>query len=144
MHTDVSPDAPELIAAAKWWREALRNPRFDNGGTSQHDTMVSMMASMGRTPPSAEQLDKFETALREAMAFFYNQNKFWESGCNFCRALRVDYNADQLLESAYGKAFGQQSTINTFPWKTRMFVSPGKVEVGCGYGAEPVIIYPQE
>ncbi len=125
--------------AAKWWRNQLVNPRYDNGDTSERGLMTSMMATMATTPATEEQLDKFEECLSRGLYWEDcngNSREFW---------VGVDYNPDRLLAHA-----GQFAEIpgggNTgFPWKTTMHINTagmGKITVREGYGAEPRQIYP--
>jgi hypothetical protein len=147
-HVDVNPDSPEIVAAAKWWRESLQWPKFDNGDRSNTGLMAESMARMGHKIHDEEVLKRFEIELRSAIAARYNEKKNWhpsnpEFG-GYGRVISVDYHADPILTGALEGAGGKANSMLSFPWKTTMHVGPGKVTVACGYGAPYQTIYQKE
>jgi hypothetical protein len=147
VHTDVTIDTPEVVAAAKWWRDAMRNPKFDNGDNSPTGGMTMAMALMGRKTHPVEVLDKFEAALRRNIVARINERKGWcpesPGWCSYARTLSVDYNPDAVLSDSLAES-GESPGLTSLPWKTVMWINPGEVKVACGYRAPPVTIYPPE
>jgi hypothetical protein len=142
-HVDVSPDAPEIVTAAKWWADQLRGPAVQDNGDkfmSGFATAASMMCK----PLAPEVIAKFEAELRTRLAAKYNELKCWyPSNPNWASAMRVihvDYNpCGPLLDAA--EAVGVDMPSLRFPIKTCVWVNPGRVEVARGYGAARRVVY---
>lgn len=125
----IPPAAVE--AAAKWWRNVVENPKFDNGDKNPAMAGLAMMLAE-RTIP-VETLDKFEENLRQALT---NTSPSFDGRVT----LLVDYNPDEILRACWpDKALG--SDVGVFPWKTHMRISPTEVYVRHGYGADRQVIW---
>ena len=145
----VGEDAPEIVAAAKWWADVLRSgARFDNGDNSAAGGLAGAMALLSRPKFAAEVLDKFEAELRAGMARRFNDLGGWSAEQpdwgSYGRCVSVDYGPCQVLSDALARAGGRDNGITCFPWKTVMWVDPGKVTVRHGYAAPVKTIYPSE
>ena len=120
-------------AAAKWWRQQLESPKFDNGDQSNGGGLVLMMAIMNaaHNEPEDAQLDKFEQVL------------FQHIMSKTPRYLDVDYGPGMILGEA-----ADASGVSTarFPWKTVMWLDyeNNTLNARCGYGAPTVSIFPAD
>ena len=126
--------------ACEWWAEQLKNPTFDNIGSSRNrmpseevrlNETASMMAMMNTGILSAEQLDKFKEALATELAS-------WDRKGSYNNVLSCDYGPCRELADA-AKVAG--ISTGNFPWKTVMWLAPSdgaKLSVALGYGAAPV------
>jgi len=112
--------------AAKWWRDAVANGKWDNGDPFQN-AFVAVLGSDLRGNDS-ETLDRFESILKN-MIILSQETTF-----------SVDYHPDQILEDA-AKAAGFKSISFAFPCKTRMYISNGVITASLGYRAPRVYIY---
>ncbi|HVL13594.1 MAG TPA: hypothetical protein VM529_13585 [Gemmata sp.] len=145
----VSEDAPEIVAAAKWWADVLRSgAKFDNGDDSSAGGLAGAMAMLSRPEFAADVLDKFEAELRAGMARWFNDRGGWSveqpDWGSYGRCVSVDYGPCRVLSDALTRAGGRGNGITCFPWKTVMWVDPGKVTVRYGYAAPVTTIYHSE
>lgn len=116
--------APQAMAAARWWADALRDPKQDNG-----DGMFNVLLSLVRSePPSDEQLDVFTAHLARAI-----DRRMVDTP--WMVIIGVDYGPDPILAAA-ADAAGIRRSGYAFPVKTCMWIKPGVgVTVSCGYRA---------
>lgn len=132
MHESTVIPSTEIAAAAKWWASRLRGPvQFDNGATDRANLMARGMASIlsvGNPALSDTEIDRFEAALIADL----------EAGA-WRHAIMVDYHPCQILHRA-AQAAGIDVEYR-LPWKTTMWIRPGRVEVCEGYGAAKAIVY---
>lgn len=120
-------------AAAKWWADKLRyGANLDHGDDSATGLFTKLLAinlaqieHENRTP---EQIDMFETILADQLEEHFPQ---WGFG--------VDYGPDRTLTTAC-EAAGLTPGAASFPWKTTMIYSDGKLKVAEGYQAPLVEI----
>lgn len=136
---DYTPNELILNRAAKWWADALRNPKFDNlgdGPASAQERMTSglagMMASSIHKTPTDQNLEKFQKELAKSLATPRGSGFFEQS-------LHVDYGPDQILANA-ATAAGLEKI--QFPWKTGMWIDSNSFSVRYGYGAASLFFYP--
>lgn len=112
-------------AAAKWWRDAISDPKFDNGDASEVGLFTMTLAYMlaDKNKATKEQLDSFEEELCKILLTEENY---------VC--LMVDYNPCKMLCDV-----ADLSDISTslFPYKTSMNINfdNGTIFVKTGYGA---------
>ena len=122
MDEKITPE--QAKAAADWWTEQIKNPRFDNGDDSETGGMTMILQTIlaNKTRPSAEKYDAFRVALEAAII---KQNPRF--------GLHVDYDPDRVLADV-----AEATSINPsqFPWKTSMYFRDGGVQVRAGYRAE--------
>ena len=117
-------------AAANWWADAIKAPRYDNG-----DPVTSMLATVldaDRARPTTSQQVRFADALQQRIEALLE--RMGEFGCT----LTVDYGPDLILREAAEDA-GLSS--QEFPWKTRMWVYSDYVTVSAGYRARTVLVW---
>ena len=120
----------EAEVAARWWAEKLkRRPKFDNGDHSETSQMASLFAMFGASKApevTEEQKAKFEAALVEKVDYWLQKRgEAW---------VGVDYDPCEMLCKSCEQA-GIGNISFRFPWKTRMKIQAGRVEVSEGYGA---------
>lgn len=115
--------------AAKWWAEAVCDPKFDNGDKSVTGMFTSSMAKASVDVITPEQKEKFERGLSGAINTELYRNRPIH--------LKVDYHPDLLLNK-----IAEESGVSerNFPWKTTMLVKLGYVAVVNGWGAERQIL----
>jgi len=125
-------NAPEIVAAAEWWATTISGrPKQDNGDAFQSALLT--MVALERPRPTPDQLAKFKERLMALLSVHWDESKPYR-----CRFLSVDYWPDYILQEA-----AEAAGINcSFPVKTMMCISAGKVTVACGYGAPDKVIYP--
>lgn len=122
-------------AAANWWVEVLKNPKFDNGANDSANALASMLATMTALDSNLDDnaLSSFRIALIERIKeHFPNQ---WDL------SFGVDYHPDLLLSECITVAGLDDSR---FPWKTLMRVSHDAVVVSYGYAAPSVYVFKSE
>ncbi len=118
------------LKAIEWWVADIAQPKFDNGEPSQKMTMMlKVLENSSKPEPTTLQVSKFMTILEQKI----EENLDEYGSCN----LRVDYEADDILADCL-KESGIQRSLS---WKTYMEVTPNKVTVRHGYGADKQIIY---
>jgi hypothetical protein len=127
-----------VIAAAKWWADALRDPGIDNGETDPMAIGIALMAKSSIPRPSPEQLEAFRAALEVRLEEMLNARpEDWEEAKkermhgSIFRCVGVDYGPDEILARA-GEDAGF-ATVTLWPWKTYMWINPGDVHVSAGY-----------
>lgn len=116
----------QVKTAAKWWKDQLKSPVFDNGDNSFTGFFTSTMAHMvaEQYRPTEDQIERFGEILERKIA---------EENPDY---IRVDYGPCQLLYDALEEA-GMDTSVDLLPWKTCMWLRNGAVKVALGYGAEP-------
>jgi hypothetical protein len=124
---DIPDEAAQ--AAAKWWAEALRDPRFDNGDGNGLAGVMAMMAARAAPPITDDQIERFKETLIKAM-----------QSPGFYGRLAVDYDPDATLAAAAQSA-GISARKTAFPWKTRMRITAHEVTVAAGYGAPYQVVW---
>jgi len=132
----------QASAAAKWWRDRLERPTFDNlGKTRWHPSergaaMAEMMAMMLAKPQKQQRLDAFEAALKAKLLSFKEGDYFHYLG--------VDYGPDRILSEAADAAGITNDGLTTFPWKTSMWfdLKAGTITAAIGYGGERRQVWP--
>jgi hypothetical protein len=133
-------ESPEVIAAARWWRNAIG--RLGTSGAGEIDAHAIIVREELPVLPK-EKLDKFEAILRERIVAFLG-NAIWNSeqplfgGVN--RIVATDYGPDGTLLAAAEEA-GIEKIGSIFPMKTVMWINPGSVSVAYGYGAQEAEVY---
>lgn len=147
---------PEARAAARWWASRLRQPPTTE--TGDRDPLGRAYVSwatetLNKTPLRDEQVELFEGWLAwvvqslhvEESRMIPTDKPSWNpkepSWGSYHRTLSVDYHPDHLLSFA-ARAAGFDPDAR-FPLKTVMWVNPGEVKVGEGYGRQPVVVYPE-
>ncbi len=137
----------EIGEAVEWWADQLRRtPKLDNGDQSPMGGTTWALAMLNATSVplvTEEQITKFKESLHARMILHCQdswnpEQPDWDS---YGRSIGVDYGPDRILSDACRDA-GIKDADQRFPWKTVMWTNPGRVTVACGYGAEPVTIYP--
>ncbi len=134
MGSDERITQPQAEAAAKWWADALRNPKFDTLGETRGDqrsdpggrvAMAEVMATVmaAQQEPNDEAFERFAVALAKALTGI--------SANGYTGHVGVDYGPCAVLADAANTA-GLKAL---FPWKTGMNFNDGGVQVSYGYGA---------
>jgi hypothetical protein len=113
--------------AAAWWADQLRGPAKQDVGY-ESGTMLRAFLAFGKEPIDEERIVAFQAARTKAIDAARDQ---WGE-CT----VSVDYNADDTLEDA-GDAAGIDLRLR-LPAKTVMWITPARVQVRCGYGADVV------
>lgn len=138
-------ELPEVIAAAEWWANILREPAKDESGDPFADVLKNVEAR--RRPALLEAtIEAFTEYLRQAIAatiepeHWRYDNPNWGSGM---RGIHNDYQPDRVLQAAAGKA-GIDDIYFRMPWKTDMWINPGEVKVARGHGNPIEQIYPPQ
>jgi len=112
-------DIPEI--AARWWRESLHKPQFDNGGDGDAAALKMIVALPETLSPQV--LNIFEHKLTDAIREALQESDEV--------ALSVDYGPEGLLEQVAEDAALYTGRWN---WKTRMIVTATEIRVKRGYG----------
>lgn len=117
----------EIRAAAKWWADKLRRmPSFDNGDSSFHGQLASVLAlQVAASKPAIG--EGSITAFEKALVDVLGKDERWRWG------IGVDYHPDDALSAAADIA--AIDVDGKLPWKTNMRIERGKVMVGEGHGA---------
>ncbi len=134
MGSDERITQPQAEAAAKWWADALRNPKFDTLGETRGDqrsdpggrvAMAEVMATVmaAQQEPNDEAFERFAVALAKALTGI--------SAHGYAGHISVDYGPCAVLSDAANAA----ELKALFPWKTHMTFNDGGVQVSYGYGA---------
>lgn len=122
----------EARTAARWWADKLRDDfTLDNGDPEQHPIVGGMLAlarAKNREGLTVAKIDAFERALIARVQVMLDEGHRLGFG--------VDYHPDPELGDALSDAEIPVS-MTALPWKTVMWVRPGSVRVGDGYGVEP-------
>ncbi len=124
----------EIRAAVEWWKGVLRRPpRHDNGEEMQSAFANVLAANLEPLPE--EQVERFGVALADGLVGFVRPERN-----NY---LAVDYAPKGILLEAAEKAGIEIGNLDLrFPFKTGMWIEPGRVTVSCGYRAPLERIYP--
>lgn len=127
----------EARTAAKWWADKLRDDFTpDNGDTDPPEgskDLITASRAVDRRYLSASAIDAFEAALAVRVQTMLNEEK---SPYETAMRLGVDYRPSRDLAECLEEA-GIPARTTTLPWKTCMWVQPGSVRVGDGYGVGP-------
>jgi hypothetical protein len=129
--------------AAKWWREALKTPKFSALSDEERLNPDSLPLSIAEgiaisnhRSPEEDKTNIFESSLREII------KKELESRGDSVLILSVDYSPDQYLSDALELAgISCNHLDNVLPWKTIMWITPYNISVKCGYAANSEIIW---
>lgn len=132
----------QVDCAVTWWKNILKNPKFDTLGETrgksigdQPAALAEIMATASHKEPESEVLDRFAEILRSKLKeATTDKDAKWFS-------LGTDYTPDKILGDAYVEALGSDfegwfSGMLIFPWKTMMWFRDSGVQVSYGYGAE--------
>lgn len=122
----------EINAAVAWWSKQL-GKRAVQTGDAMNDALAINVRSLAEAP-TEEQERLFAQTLREHLTVRF-QTGFHQSMC-----LKTDYEADEVLQ----KALDAAEIKAELPYKTVMWIDPGKVEVKTGYNAQWKVIYPAD
>lgn len=130
----------QIEIAVKWWGEQLRTrTKQDNG-----DLMTSVfMSALSGDGEDLTKVELFENKLRELLP--KRLLKCWHVDepmrGSAIRCLECDYGPDHVLREAAQFA-GILPDCPPFPMKTVMWINPDSVSVSHGYGAKPVVLWP--
>lgn len=126
----------EIEVAAKWWTDILqKEPSHDNKDAFQSAFANNIASTL--KPLTEKQLKVFKEALVDAITKHIERNEVWDSAL---RVIGTDYGPDKILAEAAEKAKIDQASLR-LPWKTLMWIDPGRVSVAQGYGAPVEAIY---
>ncbi len=127
----------QIDAAAKWWKERLRKPKFQllteaerRDPRESGAAFAEVLATVTHKDLTDEQLDRFEEELKAGLRALETPP--------YCIA--VDYHPDAILGDAAERAGIKCGMMITFPPKTRMYFEAGRVSASCGYGVAPEVI----
>lgn len=127
-----------IEAAVNYWAAFLTStdaPPRDNGDIS--GDLAALLMGPTKEASKAESVETFKTALRSML----NARL---SGDYKHVAFGVDYHPDRELANAAIAAGIDTDLTSPFPWKTVMWVTPEKVSVRQGYGAESRVLWSAE
>lgn len=144
------PNERIVDRACTLWMAMLRNPKYDNLGSSAHeakwsDILPSLLAQCGKKP-SDETIARFGVELKKVLMApleWTADSRFEKDGkpttyTTLFNHLSVDYGPDIPLSTAAKRAGLEME----FPWKTSMFLREDCLYLGYGYGAPYVYHYP--
>lgn len=131
----------EARVGARWWADKIRQDFFPDAGAQPGDAVAEPMAvgligllhEQERRSLSVDKIDAYETALARRIQAMLDEG---ESSYGTAMELGCDYGPGPAHAAALRDA-GINPGRTTLPWKTVMWVQPGSVKVGDGYGAEP-------
>lgn len=142
--TEIYEEMPEVVIAAKWWSDQLKNQgaKFDVG-----DDRLNMNIELFREKINInKKIDKelltiminnFEIFLRKHIVEYMKKNEWPRSVCT----LEVDYSPDEMISKALRDA-GFPKNLYLLPVKSRVRLErSGLVTAKLGYGAEDKTIY---
>ena len=138
------PNERIVARAAHLWRQALENPRYDNGDKSSSGFMGMGLARMIPKNNTPDVLDKFESELRSILMaplkWEYENSVSKEKSHHetLFSSLSVDYGPDIPLAEAANRAGLKME----FPWKTYMYLTESYLSFSRGYGARSEYHYP--
>lgn len=128
----------EIKAAVQWWKQQLSGtPSHDAG---DNDLNMWLMLMQARQPDNHhDNIEKFGEILTEKLLAETEQQQTSYPDEKPYLSLYTDYNPEDMLEDAADAA-----GVHGFPVKTIMSITPNKVTVAKGYGANRVCIYPAQ
>ena len=121
---------PAAIAAAQWWAEAIKAPRFDNGDPNGMAGMLATLVAARSPEPTEQTSTDFTTALATLIDGRLSRYPSLTVG--------VDYGPDAIL---YDAAVAAGISGSRFPWKTVMWIELDHVTVSAGYGAAARLVW---
>lgn len=132
----------EARAAAAWWADRLRSPGVMNAGSRQErelgardenlefaEVLATTLAHTAAAERDPDSVDRFEGVLAGKI------DEALRAAGPYGITLGTDYHPDLILGDAAEETGVSGDGMTTFPWKTRMRVEPGRVQVAAGYGA---------
>lgn len=132
----------EARVGARWWADQIREGFFPDAGGEPGDAiehpmakgLVSLLQEKEMAQLTPEKVDAYEAALaRRIQAMLDGDASHYSTAMD----LGCDYGPGPAHRKAFEEA-GIKPGMTLLPWKTTMWVEPGCVSVGAGYGAEPV------
>lgn len=132
----------EAQVAAHWWADQMRDRSFPDNGADPDDPTKSPMAlgligllqEKQTEGITAGMVDAYEAALARRIQAMLDEG---QSGYGTALNLHCDYGPGEAHVEAFTEA-GITPGMTVLPWKTTMWVQPGRVSVGAGYGSEPM------
>lgn len=124
-------------AAAMWWSNVLKDPKFDNGGTGRAGALTQLLAGMAasRNLDDPDAYEAFAKYLAEAVDKKLDEAAPGSYDEKYGVGLDVDYHPDQLLSECAERAH-LDIMFGGWPCKTHMTVTKTRVKVSYGYRAE--------
>jgi hypothetical protein len=145
---------PEAIAAAAWWASRLGYAAHDIGSRDPGERQSSEFAFLATGLANRTFTDEQREAFRRELAGTIEEHlRRWESGVHegawrpenpqwgsALRSFGCDYHPESVLTDAAERAGIKIGSLD-LPMKTTMWVNPGIVRVGEGYGAGIVTVW---
>lgn len=145
---------PEAVAAAAWWASRLGQASHDIGDRTAGERDSSAFASAVAAVTGRRFTDEQVAAFRRELAGTIEEHlRKWETGVNdgawrpedpqwgsALRSFGCDYHPEAVLSEAAKRAGFKIGSLD-LPMKTMMWVNPGVVRAGEGYGAAVVTVW---